>query len=253
MSGAAIEARLYAEDPEHDFLPSPGQILALSLGADGRGRCASIRASRPATRDALLRLDDRQAHRAGADARPRRSPGSTARSPARRDRAEDQSRLPARADAARPRSRRRVRHRLHRRASRTPRRNSASARTSAPCSPAARACLARDVVAAVAEPNFDPWAIADSFELLGARHVGLDVLIDGKPDTPDCRQQGREGIDVRMASRPARPEESRRPCSRQASRVYAFAGGRQAYVQLIDPLERPAGASRMRGGGSRRR
>ena len=32
--GAAIEARVYAEDPEHDFLPSPGRILAMSLSGE---------------------------------------------------------------------------------------------------------------------------------------------------------------------------------------------------------------------------
>ena len=30
-NGAAIEARVYAEDPEHDFLPSPGRIHAMRL------------------------------------------------------------------------------------------------------------------------------------------------------------------------------------------------------------------------------
>src|SRR5208337_1522424 len=36
--GAAIEARVYAEDPEHNFLPSPGLILAMSLGEEaGQG------------------------------------------------------------------------------------------------------------------------------------------------------------------------------------------------------------------------
>ncbi len=32
--GAAIEARIYAEDPERNFLPSPGRILEMSLGAE---------------------------------------------------------------------------------------------------------------------------------------------------------------------------------------------------------------------------
>jgi len=34
--GAAIEARLCAEDPENGFLPSPGEIVALSFGGDVR-------------------------------------------------------------------------------------------------------------------------------------------------------------------------------------------------------------------------
>ena len=32
--GAAIEARVYAEDPEHGFLPSPGRIHAMSLSGE---------------------------------------------------------------------------------------------------------------------------------------------------------------------------------------------------------------------------
>ena len=36
-SGAAIEARLCAEDPENGFLPSPGHIIALKFGPEGPG------------------------------------------------------------------------------------------------------------------------------------------------------------------------------------------------------------------------
>ena len=34
--GHAIEARIYAEDPKNDFLPSPGLIQALNLPKEGR-------------------------------------------------------------------------------------------------------------------------------------------------------------------------------------------------------------------------
>ncbi|HEY6240838.1 MAG TPA: acetyl/propionyl/methylcrotonyl-CoA carboxylase subunit alpha [Burkholderiales bacterium] len=34
ISGHAIEARIYAEDPRHDFLPAPGRILHLGLPAE---------------------------------------------------------------------------------------------------------------------------------------------------------------------------------------------------------------------------
>ena len=38
-SGAAIEARVYAEDPEHGFLPSAGRIHVMNLkGEEGLAR-----------------------------------------------------------------------------------------------------------------------------------------------------------------------------------------------------------------------
>jgi 3-methylcrotonyl-CoA carboxylase alpha subunit len=37
ISGHAVEARLYAEDPERDFLPSTGRLLALRLPPEGDG------------------------------------------------------------------------------------------------------------------------------------------------------------------------------------------------------------------------
>jgi 3-methylcrotonyl-CoA carboxylase alpha subunit len=36
FSGHAVEARIYAEDPEHDFLPSTGPVVAMQLPADIR-------------------------------------------------------------------------------------------------------------------------------------------------------------------------------------------------------------------------
>ena len=47
-SGAAIEARLYAEDPETGFLPSPA--ASLRCGSTRRLGCASTPASRPTTK-----------------------------------------------------------------------------------------------------------------------------------------------------------------------------------------------------------
>ena len=46
--GHAIECRVYAEDPDHGFLPSPGSILALRVRADRE--CATTRASTRAGR-----------------------------------------------------------------------------------------------------------------------------------------------------------------------------------------------------------
>ena len=37
ITGHAVEARVYAEDPEHDFLPSTGKLWALRLPEEGQG------------------------------------------------------------------------------------------------------------------------------------------------------------------------------------------------------------------------
>ncbi|MGL4241583.1 MAG: acetyl-CoA carboxylase biotin carboxylase subunit, partial [Beijerinckiaceae bacterium] len=37
INGHAVEARVYAEDPEHDFLPSTGKLWALRLPEEGEG------------------------------------------------------------------------------------------------------------------------------------------------------------------------------------------------------------------------
>ena len=147
---------------------------------------------------------------------------------------------------------RRVRHRLHRRASR-------SASAPAPHPPDQGAVLAgaqlllarRDASRPSPLSPYDPWGVLDSFELVGARHVGLDVTIDGKPERLHVTSGGEHGLDAaaRMASAgPARPEVT---LFETAAGVYAFAGGRQAYVELIDPLERSAGGPDEGDGGVR--
>src|SRR5260370_19036258 len=48
---------------------------------------------------------------------------------------------------------------------------------------AARAMLAkRDATRPTTLDPFDPWGVADSFELVGVRQVGLDVVVDGRPE-----------------------------------------------------------------------
>ena len=67
--GHAIECRIYAEDPDNGFLPSPGRIAAAARAARAR-RARRQRRHRRARRADLLRPDDLEAHRLGR--RPRR-------------------------------------------------------------------------------------------------------------------------------------------------------------------------------------
>ena len=77
FTGHAIEARIYAEDPERDFLPSTGRLLHLAFPAETRGRARRHRRRARRRDHAVVRPDDRQADRARR--RPRRGAGAAAR------------------------------------------------------------------------------------------------------------------------------------------------------------------------------
>jgi 3-methylcrotonyl-CoA carboxylase alpha subunit len=85
---------------------------------------------------------------------------------------------------------------------------------------------------------FDPWRVADSFELIGSRRIGLDITVDGVP----MRVHLIEGANVDPVERNEGAEDSDEVTLHAANGgVYAFAGGRQAFVELVDPFAK-AGA-----------
>ena len=65
----AIECRIYAEDPDNGFMPSPGRITGPARAA-GAGRARRQRRLRRRGGADLLRPDDLEAHHLGRDARP---------------------------------------------------------------------------------------------------------------------------------------------------------------------------------------
>jgi 3-methylcrotonyl-CoA carboxylase alpha subunit len=76
----------------------------------------------------------------------------------------------------------------------------------------------------------DPWRVADSFELIGSRRIALDLTVDGVP----MRVNLIEGANVDPVTE---REGSEQVSLHEANGgVYAFAGGRQAFVQLVDPF-----------------
>ncbi len=82
---------------------------------------------------------------------------------------------------------------------------------------------------------FDPWRVADSFELIGSRRLGLDITVDGVP----MQVHLVEGANVDPVEKNEGREAADEVTLHEANGgVYAFAGGRQAFVELVDPFAR---------------
>ena len=249
--GAAIEARVYAEDPEHNFLPSPGRIHAMSLSGE---ECREG-----------LRVDT------GVAAGDSVSPFYDAMI------AKLIVHAPSRSEALRMLNREldnavvigpKTNLAFLRALMRSPEIASGSFDTgfidahlarlgASPHPPDHRAVLAaarlllarRDASLPSPLCPYDPWAVADSFELVGARQVGLDVTVDGKPERLHVTGAGDRALEaVGRAPAADRPEIA---LFATEAGVYAFSGGRQAFVALIDPLERCAGGPEEGDGGVR--
>jgi 3-methylcrotonyl-CoA carboxylase alpha subunit len=216
--GAAIEARLCAEDPEAGFLPSPGLIRALRLGPEGDG----------------LRVD------AGVEAGDSVTPFYDSMI------AKLIAHAPTRDEALA-----KLRDAIDRAVVIGPKTNLAflSALLNAPeviagthdtafidahlawlgagpREPEPRAVLAAAealwrarLPAAPAAGPVDPWAVADGFELTGSRRAGFEARIDGKAERL-----------VAIGGPPPAlfPVEDG---------VLALCEGRQIHVCLVDPLE----------------
>jgi 3-methylcrotonyl-CoA carboxylase alpha subunit len=231
-SGAAIEARVYAEDPDHNFLPSAGRIHVMSLEGEqdsrgvrvdtgfaagdsvtpfydpmiakvivhGPGRAEALASLVKALDDAVLIGPKTNLAFLGALLRSREFKAGTI----------DTGFIDANLGrlGAQPHP---------------PNRNAVHA--------AARLLVERrDEGRAPPLDPFDPWRVADSFELIGSRRTGVDVTVDGVP----MRTHLIEGAD---ADRVENNEDGEAVTLYEADRgVYAFAGGRQAFVQLIDPF-----------------
>ena len=235
QSGHAVEARLYAENPENNFLPSAGKIYALQFpGGEG------------------LRVDT--GVEAGSDVTPFYDPmiAKIIAHGASRDEALD-----------------RLSHALEETLVAGPRTNAAFLRAlcdarefragtfdtgfieanlarlgAAPREPdtgavllGAKRLLARRSDGAAA--SFDPWRVADSFELTGRRTVGVDILVDGRP-TPFV-QRSTGGV-TELAFADDRPAAAGAPSA--AARIvetdevlFVLREGRQTELRVADPLD----------------
>ena len=86
---------------------------------------------------------------------------------------------------------------------------------------------------------FDPWRTADSFELVGARRIGLDVAVD----RITARLHLVEGANADFGDGGCVKPEDEITLYEADGGAYAFAGGRQAFVELIDPFAKAEGAA----------
>ena len=230
--GAAIEARVYAEDPEHDFLPSAGLIHVMAFR--GEDKIQGVRIDKgfeagdsvtPFYDPMIAKVIVHGASRAEALAALlkelgeavvigpktnlaflRKLLGSPEFEAGRIDAGFIDANLGRLGAEAHPPSRRAVHA-------------------------AARLLFERrgEGKASPLHP-FDPWRVADSFELIGSRGTSLDVTVDGAP----MRAHLVEGADVDLVEKTEGVEAV--TLYEAGDAVYAFAGGRQAVVELVDPL-----------------
>ncbi len=234
-AGAAIEARVYAEDPEHNFLPSAGRIQVMNLkGEEGLQG---------------VRVDTGFA--AGDSVTPYYDPMIAKVIVHGADRAEALAGLLKELDDAviiGPKTnlaflRALLRSREFRAGTiDTGYIDANLGRLGAqPHPPARRAVHAaarlllerRDAGRAPPLAPFDPWRVANSFELVGSRRIGLDVAVDGVP----MRVHLIEGANVDpVTEREGGGDGDEITLHEANGGVYAFAGGRQAFVQFVDPF-----------------
>ena len=184
LQGHAVEARLYAEDPERGFLPSTGQLLALALPA-GDGLRVDTGVEKGSDITPYLRPDDRQGDRAW------RRPGRSARPARRRARAHHRRRSAQQCGLSRralPGGRipqRQVRYRFHRPQSGRARRDAAARWIARPRRLGAQKLLERERIAhrrprREPEAASSPWDAADGFQLAGERRLALPIVVEGE-------------------------------------------------------------------------
>jgi 3-methylcrotonyl-CoA carboxylase alpha subunit len=234
-SGAAIEARLCAEDPETGFLPSPGSIRALTLGPEDEGlridagveagdvvtpfydsMIAKLIARAPTREAALARLSDALARAVVIGPKTNLAfLAALLAAPEVQAGGYDTGFIDANLVAlgASPRE---------------PDRAGVLA--------GAEVLWRRRLPPAPGAGPVDPWSVADGFELTGVRRTGFDVRVDGRP-TRLVVTSDAGGTALSFAADVAAPAPGSPPIVHPVEDgVLALSGGRQVHVSSIDPL-----------------
>jgi 3-methylcrotonyl-CoA carboxylase alpha subunit len=240
-AGAAIEARVYAEDPEHNFLPSAGRIHLMNLkGEEGlkgvrvdTGVAAGDSVS-PYYDPMIAKLIAHAPTRAEALATIRKELNDAVVIGPKTNLAFLNALLTSREFTAGSVDTGFIDANLGRLGAQ-------------PHPPERRAVHAAALMlfdkglgdrASPVVP-FDPWGKADSFELVGARRIGLDVAIDRIP----ARLHLVEGANADFSDGGEVGHRDEITLYEADGGAYAFAGGRQAFVELVDPFAKAEGAA----------
>jgi 3-methylcrotonyl-CoA carboxylase alpha subunit len=233
QKGHAVEARLYAENPENNFLPAAGKIFALEFpAADGLRIDTGVEAgsvvtpfydpmiakiiAHGATRDdALDRLSDAISQTLVAG--PKTNAAFLAAlcdAPEFRSGAFDTGFIEA----------------------------NLARLGAAPREPDAGAALLgaeRLLALRPGAPSNDPWRVADRFELTGRRSIGVDILVDGRPVAlVETSLNGAAKLafgDGRPV--PDAPEDAPARIVETKDAFFVLKAGRQAELRLVDPLD----------------
>ncbi len=232
-AGAAIEARVYAEDPEHNFLPSAGTIHAMTFtGEEGVRVDTGFEAGDSVTSyydPMIAKVIVHGATRAEALAALVRELDDAVIIGPKTNLAFLRKLLGSPEFAAGTIDTGFIDANLGRLGAEPhpPNRKAVHA--------AARLLIDRrdETKASRLDPS-DPWRVANSFELIGSRRLALDVTVDGVP----MRVHLIEGVNVDPVERNEGGEAHDKVTLHEANgAMYAFAGGRQALVKLVDPFE----------------
>ena len=230
--GAAVEARLCAEDPENGFLPSPGRLHALRLpSAPGLRIDAGVEAGDSVTPfyDSMIaKLIAHGPDRASAFALLNRALLDCVVAGPKTNIAFLSALLTAPEVQAGTQDTGFIDAHLSRLGAE-------------PRSPEPQAALAgaealwRDRRDRVEANVRDPWSLDDAFELTGVRRTPFDVRVDGKRERLVAIDR-RDGFEVAFADGRPAGAQGGVVIERADDSVYAISGGRQCQVALIDPL-----------------
>ncbi len=230
-AGAAIEARVYAEDPEHNFLPSAGLIHAMTFKGEESAKGVRIDAGfeagdsvTPYYDPMIAKVIVHGASRAEALAALLKALDEAVVIGPKTNLAFLRGLLRSREFSAGAIDTGFIDANLGRLGAQPHPPNKQAVHA------AARLLLERrDEGRASPLHPFDPWRIADSFELIGSRRLGVDLTVDGVP----MRAHLVEGANVDPVEKNVASDEV--TLHEANGGVYAFAGGRQAFVELVDP------------------